>query len=479
MRPLTGSPQRQNTTNAFLFLAFSIGGGMAIFFLKNYIDRPDLADRHQGWGTVTIVVFPIALMTLYAIIASLPGFRLRIDQTGDNLYYLGFIYTLCSLSVALWTVAQGAEAIEILHAFGIAITSTLYGITLRVFFNQMRVDPHDVERASRLELSEATNRVRRELDDTIIQLEDFRRSAVQAMSEGFEETQRAVDKITQRILSSYDEIADDGSKAVKQAANELTAAVDKVNSQVQKLGGQMETITVAHAAFADTSKDVRFALEAISTMQREAAETDRLLRTELSLLAKELKENLQSQRADAENSLVGIRKLSDLLREYNEISRESQKRTRTGLEQLLSEVAHSTRKQTTELSKLLEELTASAGEERQLRSELKQFITDLKDKLEEQNSGIETSLSDVRSLHEGVVETLQQTRDINVEIKENLNELNKSTMSHVELFHTIKEARQRLSQIEKKTGSPVDNIGSSDVAMSQPSIWSRIRNRFR
>jgi hypothetical protein len=46
-----------------------------------------------------------------------------------------------------FSAARAAE--EIVRNFGIAITSTVVGIALRVLFNQMRRDPLEVERTAR------------------------------------------------------------------------------------------------------------------------------------------------------------------------------------------------------------------------------------------------------------------------------------------------------------------------------------------
>ena len=75
--------------------------------------------------------------------------RLRDDQSGDNLYYMGFLFTLTSLGAALMHFSAARAAEEIVRNFGIAITSTIVGIALRVLFNQMRRDPLEVERIAR------------------------------------------------------------------------------------------------------------------------------------------------------------------------------------------------------------------------------------------------------------------------------------------------------------------------------------------
>jgi hypothetical protein len=77
---------------AVLFLAFVLIGAAYIVWAK-------LASV----PAVQVTVIPLGLMVLYALaLGSARYLRLRDDQAGDNLYYLGFLYTLTSLGVSLW-----------------------------------------------------------------------------------------------------------------------------------------------------------------------------------------------------------------------------------------------------------------------------------------------------------------------------------------------------------------------------------------
>ena len=67
----------------------------------------------------------------------IPATKLRLDVAGDNMYYLGFLYTLSSLAVAI-TIS---EAEQILANFGVAISSTILGIAARVAFQSNAYRP--------------------------------------------------------------------------------------------------------------------------------------------------------------------------------------------------------------------------------------------------------------------------------------------------------------------------------------------------
>ena len=145
----------------------------------------------------------------YALLISAwrASLRLRDDQSGDNLYYMGFLFTLTSLGVSLYQFTATRAAEEIVQNFGIAIGSTITGIGLRVIFNQMRRDPVEVERTMRLELAEAARRVRRELDSSVVEFGYFRRSAQQAAADAFSHVTERFDEIVAKLLTSLEEVA--------------------------------------------------------------------------------------------------------------------------------------------------------------------------------------------------------------------------------------------------------------------------------
>jgi len=166
-----------------------------------------VAAKLAGIGPFYVTFVPVGTMLAYALlIYSARGLRLRDDQSGDNLYYMGFLFTLTSLGVSLYQFTAARAAEEIVQNFGIAIGSTIAGIGLRVIFNQMRRDPVEVERMMRLELAEAARRVRRELDSTVVEFGYHRRSAQQAAADSFKQVAERFDEIVAKFDASLKEI---------------------------------------------------------------------------------------------------------------------------------------------------------------------------------------------------------------------------------------------------------------------------------
>jgi len=182
--------------NAVVFLLFVVTGCAYIVLAKLLKVGPFL---------VTFV--PVGMMLAYALLIYLArGLQLRDDQSGDNLYYMGFLFTLTSLGVSLYQFSATRAAEEIVQNFGIAIGSTIAGIGLRVIFNQMRRDPVEIERMMRLELAEAARRVRRELDSTVVEFGSYRRSAQQAATDSFTHVTEKFDQMVGAFLGRLEDI---------------------------------------------------------------------------------------------------------------------------------------------------------------------------------------------------------------------------------------------------------------------------------
>lgn len=181
----------------------------------------------KGLGAPQAVVtaWPLLLMAAYASLVFIPPFRLRPDQTGDNLYYLGFLFTLVSLGYSLFQFSVSAGVDEIVQNFGIAIASTIAGVFGRVLLNQMRTDPWEMERSARLALVESARNLRNELDNSVIEFNAYRRQVQQAAADGIRELQGI-------------------------ATEQLSGATDRLEKMVQETTGRVEAVV---AQWSDTA----------------------------------------------------------------------------------------------------------------------------------------------------------------------------------------------------------------------------------
>ena len=225
--------------SAVVFMLFVAAGSAYIILAKL-----------GGVSQIFVTFVPVVIMVSYALLIWLArGLRLRDDQAGDNLYYMGFLFTLTSLGVSLYQFNAARAAEEIVQNFGIAIGSTITGIALRVIFNQMRQDPVEIERMMRLELAEAARRVRRELDSTVLEFGYVRRTAHQSAADSFKLVAEKFDEIAARLIAN---LADVTAKS----AQPLEAASRRSAEMVEQLTRTMVESLVAntHHLGAETEK---------------------------------------------------------------------------------------------------------------------------------------------------------------------------------------------------------------------------------
>ncbi|AGB70925.1 MULTISPECIES: hypothetical protein [Rhizobium] len=215
-----------------LFASITVGGMIFIWSAKL-----------MGWSLPIVTGVPLVLMGVYFIVSlAVAGFRLHNEQAGDNLYYMGFLFTLSSLGVSLYLFAGETSIETIVRNFGIAITSTIAGVTLRILFNQMRRDPIDIERSVRHELAEMTRRVRTELDSSSREFSHYRRVSNQMLSEGFEEIARQAERNGQEINKILEMLAKQAVTPINDAAAQLTTTTSQLSDIIGTFGAAVENV---------------------------------------------------------------------------------------------------------------------------------------------------------------------------------------------------------------------------------------------
>jgi hypothetical protein len=217
-----------------LFAGVAALGFILILFLKVEALGPEL-----------VCALAVALMLAYGVAAyHIPAVRLRLDRLGDNLYYLGFIYTLASLSAALVQMRSGIEVDAVLGNFGVALITTIVGIAGRVVFVQMRSEIDDVEEEIRRDILEAAGALKGQLSGAIQEFDTFRTGLRQIATETLQESAdygkahiqklaAVAEAAAARINTAFDEKKSHAEELVKVSTG-LSAAVDDLISRMNK-----------------------------------------------------------------------------------------------------------------------------------------------------------------------------------------------------------------------------------------------------
>lgn len=216
--------------------AFDKGGFFGAFLLGAIgISWMKVAHSSQIWVTT----FPVCIMFIYAgIVLFNRRAQLREDQSGDNLYYLGFLFTLVSLSFALYQFNDANATAQIIENFGIALATTITGLVLRVCFNQMRHDPVETEREARMELANAATRLRTDLLEVTQVMKSTLIAAQQQTAETMLDYGKRFDEVAQTIIAKTEEAHNDfleNSKRMNSATGKFVKGIEALLSRIDEI----------------------------------------------------------------------------------------------------------------------------------------------------------------------------------------------------------------------------------------------------
>lgn len=206
-----------------IFFTFFITGAIAILALKALVD-----------SQLLVTAVPCGLMLWYArLLWDSDESRPRYNSAGDNLYYLGFLYTLTSLAYSLYAFSADEEDTGIIVTnFGIAIATTILGMALRILLARPVVDdPANIEEDARLELATTARKLRAEMSYIVA---TFRES----MEEDLRAFSRAVETFTQQMeqdLKQYRE-------RLSQETEEMSGINSKTMDRLQSVERSMERV---------------------------------------------------------------------------------------------------------------------------------------------------------------------------------------------------------------------------------------------
>jgi hypothetical protein len=278
--------------------------GVVLYFVLHV-----MADVHQ----VIVSAAVIAVMVGYTLLAfKLPLLRVRQDQAGDNAYYLGLLFTLMSMAFALYEFGSAIAATartpdqgprQIIANFGIALASTITGIFLRVLLQQIRVDAADLENVTRIELVEASKRVRANVENVTVELgrfhDEVRQRSNDVVDTLFEEARKSSEQLHKNVLQEVHSM----TRELGEAVTRLRA----VEPPPVTLSHTFEKVASALQSAGDKTDGIATSLQGIS----QAAEGSfSKLQDAATLLAKVAEQMEGSQTATAEKVAAAVEKVS-------------------------------------------------------------------------------------------------------------------------------------------------------------------------
>ncbi len=259
-----GSQIKQLDLAPWAFLIFSLAGSVGVAVSKYY-----------NLTLLEVVSIPVSVLILYVLCALfLPRLELRKDQIGDNTYYLGFLFTLISLTVTLIQYNSESDDDFIVSNFGVALASTVVGIFLRSLLSQMRKDIVGVEREMHASLRDASVRLRGQIAASTESFGSLQRHMAQITEESVDAISNSHKLLAKGLNDIVQEQAESLNKQVVQSNDAITQKTDHLCKELERTARALsESVKEEQVALVNTASAAK---RSISSFENISIDTSAL-----------------------------------------------------------------------------------------------------------------------------------------------------------------------------------------------------------
>ena len=259
------------------------------------ISAAKLVSRGQPiLGGIVAALFGIAIMLWYRSSQSRIRPESEHPRLGDEVYYLGLLYTLtslCAALVSLFLLLGGEHTLEertdeMIGSFGIALLTTMAGIVMRMTLQRHGTDSQetiiripteiegvtvDLERYAfelRRQLQNSTNAFASHANQAILQAKTTHAhmdEMMQSFHDGLEEKAKAGLENLHVIYNAVAEKADEARQRTKEQWAAIQSALEKLEAQVKNMDESIERIQIGIGETAEN-------LEAIGAQAKASAQ---------------------------------------------------------------------------------------------------------------------------------------------------------------------------------------------------------------
>jgi uncharacterized protein YukE len=290
-----------------------------------------------------------------ALVASQPKVH-RSASDADNLYYLGFLFTIVSLGSTLFTFdAKDTSSLAntLIPSFGVALSTTIVGLLFRTLLLPHVIDIGQQDQAARFQLYEATN--------------EF----IKALSSNTQKLNEAFDGNTVRLAQAFEIAADAVGTSLPKEADRLTRALQDFNAQTgSSLGATLEEIQKFPIAIKQTTENLdvehsQLLMDNMRVFQETATGFMDALKSHNEQIGK-VGTSIERLRTRIEEVRVDPELLSNHVGQVYAIYQGAAESAATGFEKSSETFAHALSGYTTATQQLREELSTIAASMAQL-----------------------------------------------------------------------------------------------------------------
>ena len=319
-----------------------------------------------------IAVFGYLAFVLLAVTRNV--LPIQREQAGDNAYYIGLLLTFVSLSVALGklvvemhgsassaTPAGGmgrTQIAQLIPDFGIALVSTICGITARMILQQHPGGVPEAQETTQLKLEQASNEYAQSLTGSTGAIN----TAIRSLSSGIE---GQVKDLTKRRVEEFTQISDATREVGDKYRDSAQSLIEKVEATHGVIAAELETLAAAklgetfqtlsiraqetQAALAEMKSEIAANSEFAKSVTQQFSELANQMQTivpaigidslsnsldEATQRANSLNQDLTSSQAHVQSAKAGLEKLDKQADDFREVSHQ----LRNGVDRVTSRI---------------------------------------------------------------------------------------------------------------------------------------------
>ncbi|OGA66487.1 MAG: hypothetical protein A3G81_02210 [Betaproteobacteria bacterium RIFCSPLOWO2_12_FULL_65_14] len=419
-----GGARATEVSQRAVFLAALMPGALAIAITRVF--------ELSGVAFVFVgVVVPAACMLIY-LAANLGGdfFDSTRAQVADNIYFLGFLFFLVSLSgtLLLFAVSDKIDQRVVVEGFGIALVTTILGLFLRILVLQQSAPFEEARERAERDLLDAILEFRTRISAANETLHQAQETAISGLAEtskllvqkvaattdeinhklvtaaaSIEERMRQVDIPSDMVTRAFQPVIDDFGRAVGELSQSSRAQAEagrELANKVRSLSTPIEGAASAVASLNAAAESARPSVGAIADAMNAAAAG-----------SAEIAKSTEAARGSAQALSTVLSKVQDVV---------SSMQLETSIERAVAELA-ATQQQLGALRTLAAEIVPAV---RQNLGGLPAFV----DKLDTLSTDLQKAAAAVQALVAGVErangpETIRKAMEAADSVLRNLREL--------------------------------------------------------
>jgi len=267
----------------------------------------------------------------------------RPERAGDNIYYLGFLFTLVSLGLALYQFGTNVgDKSPLISDFAIALMTTITGVLGRVWLNQGEKEIDEYEREAKLHVSDAIDDLKADLERSKEAIQGFSTETRQVLEENRDEQRKQLDLDRKTFEEHFTKSLETMSEVMITA---VSTGSEKVRLELENLASstaeQVEIFTGNVSSLNTNSSELSTALKATVGSLKKLPDVDELINKKiegfLSPLEKAISEIVKiidQQSSWAESSLDTTKEMATSMKEVREEMKELSNASKTSMESI-------------------------------------------------------------------------------------------------------------------------------------------------